>query len=81
MTIGIEKLLELKAEAEKYDGCLTAWSKALGYKNYQAFHCLFEAKRFSDRQLNALLKGAETIRAFREREKNAIEQVNQILIT
>jgi hypothetical protein len=80
MTTGIEKLLELKLEAEKYDGCLTAWSRALGYKNYQAFHCLFEAKRFSDRQLTALLKGAEIIKEYREKERKAIEQVNAILI-
>ena len=80
MTTGLEKLIELKSEAEKYEGCLTAWSRALGYKNYQAFFRLFEAKKISNKHLEALLEGAVTIKGYRDREQQAIKQVESILV-
>lgn len=79
MTEGMKKLLELRTEAEKYDGCLTTWSKRMEYPNYQAFVCLFQAKRFSERNSKALVIGAEVIKEYREREKKAIEQADLIL--
>jgi hypothetical protein len=82
MTV-LEKLTELGDEADKYNGCLTAWYRAakieLGTRSFQAFRNYFKSQKITDNHTKIALIGAKVIKEYRRKDAATIEAIEAIL--